>query len=337
MASCLHIPMEECSWDKDHPQDEEEQANNVYWHIPGDCDQVSSVLMSVLTVLDQSVMCALLERQPEVLDFQQCLGSSMVGEGEYLMSNNGEGDDSSMGDKSGSDTITSSQEDDLIQQLDDDDIEQIMVSGISAGRLDEVDPKHLAKIWRISDDAKRTIGVTTQHGHWAQEPTLSQNYRTNDWMQDFIMDTFFATSKGGKSSSRSTCCQLFVTDKGYLYVVLMKRKGEVLQVVKQFAKEVGAPDVIISDMVREQLSQEVKHFCNLIGMTLCALDEGTPSSNCVELYIKLMKEEVHKDMREANSPLVFWDYCLECHVRIYNLTAQDHHKSVGLTLYCHNW
>ena len=35
MASGLHIPMEECSWDKDHLQDEEEQANNAYWHIFG--------------------------------------------------------------------------------------------------------------------------------------------------------------------------------------------------------------------------------------------------------------------------------------------------------------
>ena len=34
MASGLHIPTEECSWDKDHGQDEEEQANNAYWHIP---------------------------------------------------------------------------------------------------------------------------------------------------------------------------------------------------------------------------------------------------------------------------------------------------------------
>ena len=83
MASGLHIPTEECSWDEDCPQDEEEQANNAYWHIPRDCDQVSSVLMSALTVMDQSVMCALLEQQAEVLDFQQCLGSFMVGEGEY--------------------------------------------------------------------------------------------------------------------------------------------------------------------------------------------------------------------------------------------------------------
>ena len=64
----------------------------------------------------------------------------------------------------------------------------------------------------------------------------------------------------------------------------MTRKGEPLQTVKQFAKEVGAPDVIISDMTREQLSQEVKHFCNLIGMTLHTLEEGTPWSNHAELY-----------------------------------------------------
>ena len=167
-----------------------------------------------------------------------------------------------------------------------------MVSGISTSRMDGVDPTHLAKISRIRfDDAKRMIGVTMQHGQWTQEPTLSQNYGTNDMMlcyhhihENFFMDTFFAMSRGRKSSRGNTCCQLFVTDKGYLYIVLMKRRGEALQAVKQFDEEVGAADVIISDMTMEQLSQEVKHFCNLIGMTLHTLDEGTPWSNHAELY-----------------------------------------------------
>ena len=73
MASDLHIPTEECSWDKDCSWDEEGQANNAYWHIPRDCNKVPSVLTSVSTVLYQSMMCALLEWQAEVLDFQQCL------------------------------------------------------------------------------------------------------------------------------------------------------------------------------------------------------------------------------------------------------------------------
>ena len=61
---------------------------------------------------------------------------------------------------------------------------------------------------------------------------------------------------------------------------------------------------------------------------LRALEEGTPWSNKAELYIKLMKEAVRKDMKEANCPLRFWDYCLECQVRIYNLTSRDHIKVV---------
>ena len=56
------------------------------------------------------------------------------------------------------------------------------------------------------------------------------------------MDTFFATKKGGQSSRGHTCCQLFVTDKGCIYVVPMKKKSEVLLAIKQFAKEIGAPD-----------------------------------------------------------------------------------------------
>ena len=52
----------------------------------------------------------------------------------------------------------------------------------------------------------------------------------------------------------------FVTDKGFVYVVPMRTKSEVLQAVKQFAKEVGAPDAIISDMSHEQTSRSLRKF-----------------------------------------------------------------------------
>ena len=106
------------------------------------------------------------------------------------------------------------------------------------------------------------------------------------------MDTFFATKKGGQSSHGHTCCQLFVTDKGFLYVMPMQRKLEVLQAIKQFAKEIGAPTLIIADMSGEQMSHDIQKFCNDIGTTLRALEEGTPWSNKAELYIGLLKEVV---------------------------------------------
>ena len=81
----------------------------------------------------------------------------------------------------------------------------------------------------------------------------------------------------------------------------MKWKSEVLAATKQFAKDVGTPDAIVCDMASKQLSSDVKQFCNAMGTTLRALEEGTPWSNKAKLYIKLMKEVVRKDMREEDA------------------------------------
>ena len=66
------------------------------------------------------------------------------------------------------------------------------------------------------------------------------------------MDTFFATSKGGGSSRGHKCVQIFVTDKVLVCVTPMKRKGEVLQAMKQFEKEIGASDAIVCGASGEQ-------------------------------------------------------------------------------------
>ena len=150
----------------------------------------------------------------------------------------------------------------------------------------------------------------------------------------FFMDTFFAMRKSGKSSRGHTCCQLFVTDKGFVYVVPMRTKSEVLQAVKQFAKEIGAPDAIICDMSREQTSRSLRKFCGEIGTTLRILEEGTPWANKAELYIGLIKEAVRKDMKDSNCPLAFWDYCAERRARINNMTAKDTFNLHGSNPHC---
>jgi hypothetical protein len=65
----------------------------------------------------------------------------------------------------------------------------------------------------------------------------------------------------------------------------MKSKIKVLQAVKQFAKEIGAPDAIICNMAGEQTSHPLRKFCNVIGTTLRVLEKGTPWANEAELYI----------------------------------------------------
>ena len=117
--------------------------------------------------------------------------------------------------------------------------------------------------------------------------------------------------------------QLFVTDKGFVHVIPMRKKSEVPLALKMFAKEIGAPDAIICDADCEQISQQVRDFCHKIGTSLRVLEEGTPWANRAELYIGLVKEAVHKDLKESDSPIVFWDYCAERHARINNLTARN--------------
>ena len=46
-------------------------------------------------------------------------------------------------------------------------------------------------------------------------------------------------------------------------------------------------------------------------MTLIYLEEETPWANKAELLIGLIKEEAHKEMKESDCPLDFWDYCFE--------------------------
>ena len=193
-------------------------------------------------------MCNILEQQAEVSAFQEAIGSTDGGM-EYNLIDDDSSTSTSTSENDELHNMGSEEEVDFIGQLDDLDVDQVMAAGVTATNLNGVDVAHLSKIWRISaEDAKRMLAVTSQHGQCDQDPTLSQNYRTNDHMlrywhihEHFFMDTFFATSKGGKSTHGNMCCQLFVMDKGYLYVVPMKHKGEVLQVIKKFTKEPLCP------------------------------------------------------------------------------------------------
>ena len=245
-------------------------------------------------------------------------------------------------DESDDDSISSAQE--ALTEIDSNelDIESFMASAASANNPRGVKPEHLSKIWHIShEEAKATLDATSQRSIRTENPKLARNYGTNDRMlryrrvnEYFFMDTFFATKRRknktyGTSTRGNTCCQVFVTDKNFVYVVPMKSKREIPQALKQFAKAVGAPDALICDFSGEQNSDEVRRFLSDIGTTLRALEEGTPWSNKAELYIGLLKQGVRKDMLEANCPLVFWDYCIERRARINNLTVKDTFKMQG--------
>ena len=78
--------------------------------------------------------------------------------------------------------------------------------------------------------------ITTQRAYRGNVPLFLRNYPTNNRMlmydqidELFFIDTFFSTKKAKKSLRGNTCYQLVVIDKGFIYVVPIKSKSEVLQ------------------------------------------------------------------------------------------------------------
>jgi hypothetical protein len=276
---------------------------------------------------DKGDLAEQLEQRAKDGKFMMSIGSTNGYTGTYLFD-----DDEDTEDETVSDGSSSDEESDVeYAKLQDDDFDVFMASSTHARVKRNVDAEHLSKVWRIDPDmAKRTLDITSQNAVHQSSAGLSRNYPTNDRSlrykrisEYFFTDTFFATKKVGKSTRGNTCCQLFVTDKGFVYVVPLKLESEVLQAIKQFAKEVGAPEAFIVDSARAQKSKDVRLFCSKIGTALRILEEGTPWANKAELYIGFLKEASRKDMKESDCPLVLWDYCVERRARINNLTARN--------------
>ena len=91
----------------------------------------------------------------------------------------------------------------------------------------------LEKICRIyPETAKHTIRTTTQLNRQDVNSKLSRKFGTNDqilWYlrikSFFFTDTFFVNKKAA-SSIGYKCLQIFVSDKGYVYVAAMKSVSE---------------------------------------------------------------------------------------------------------------
>ena len=147
------------------------------------------------------------------------------------------------------------------------------------------------------------------------------------------MDTFFATRKTTKYLRGNRCCQIFFTNKGFVYVVPMKSKNkdDILSALKTITKGIGAPEAIICDVSWYQTAIEVKKYFGDIGTTLRILERGTPWPNKSELYIELIKEYVRKYMKETDIPLVLWYYCAERRSRLNNLTSKKLFQLHGST------
>ena len=95
--------------------------------------------------------------------------------------------------------------------------------------------------------------MTTQQIPQDPNSSLTRNASTNDravryWRINsrFFTDMLFAT-KMARSLRGNTCAQIFVSDKDYVALYPMKKEAEYFLALQEFAKDVGAPDVLVCD------------------------------------------------------------------------------------------
>ena len=87
--------------------------------------------------------------------------------------------------------------------------------------------------------------------------------------------------------------QLFVSDKGFLFVVPMKYKSKFSDALNLFAKEIGVSTQLIIDPLGEQLSNKSKEVSHGMGLDMRWLEESKP---CNEIYIGILKAAIRQDL-----------------------------------------
>ena len=194
-----------------------------------------------------------------------------------------------------------------------------------------ISAQDVAKVFRVDlKTAKQTLQHTTQYIKRSKNPSLHRRYSSNDRMlrythlrEYFYMDTMFASQKSGPTTRGNTCLQLFVTDKGFVFVCPMKQKAHLHYALKLFFKKVGVPDAIICDRGGEQIGGESKKIIQDSGTVIRQIEPKTPWSNRAERYIGIFKQAVRDLMYETNCPMRLWDYCMEYKAHMNNSTARN--------------
>ena len=80
-------------------------------------------------------------------------------------------------------------------------------------------------------------------------------------------DIFFVPEQY-RSWRGNKCCQLFVSDIGFVFLVPMKSKGEFPEALQRFCKEISVPTSLACGSSGEQSSKEVKKYCNGVALPL---------------------------------------------------------------------
>lgn len=121
-------------------------------------------------------------------------------------------------------------------------------------------------------------------------------------------DTFFSSVK---SIRNHTCVQLFVhVPSDYLFVRCMQRERHSHGAFQDFIREMGAPNVIVSDNSKTQTGNDWRKTSRLFVIKQRTFAPHNQQQNKAERRIQDVKHKVMYAMYQSKAPLEFWCYAL---------------------------
>ena len=133
-------------------------------------------------------------------------------------------------------------------------------------------------------------------------------------------DTFFSSIKSVRGFK---CVQLFVhLISQYLWISLLRREKDNHGAYQDFIREVGTPNVLLTDNAQSQVGNKWKETSrsNLTQQKCSAPDKQ--NQNQSERKIGDVKRRTAYTLFASQAPILFWCYCLQFVVYCLNLTAR---------------
>ena len=132
----------------------------------------------------------------------------------------------------------------------------------------------------------------------------------------FFTDTILAQTTPPTQGKKYAL--LYVSEKRFVMIYPMKSQSEFNYTLHWFCKEIGVPFSLVMDGHMDQNKNNTKKHFHQVRRTLRILEAGTPWDNCAEIYIRIFKEAVHRDLHMTDVPMVLQYYCMDRRDRIHN-------------------
>ena len=200
---------------------------------------------------------------------------------------------------------------------------------LSSQRHSNTTPEDLSEVWNISvEQARMTLEATTQHHSRSAIMPLSRRYR---------MDRMFAPKRliGEMASDTmdprcdgmhgNRYCQVFGNKKMFCEAYPIAKKSDCNDALKQFIREYGAPDSMITDGSKEQALKGSKFQATLRKNNVIGIVTQTyrPNQNPCETVIRELRKRWYRGIFRTNCPRALWNYGLPHFAKLMQVTASN--------------